>query len=78
MPSARRRTFTSTELMIPAGVCGSAGIHENRPGRGIGTGAAAVHATRLKLLATDLQLVLQGIDPARVKRSKRYRQPAAV
>jgi hypothetical protein len=26
--------------------------------------------------ATDLQLVLQGIDPAKVKRSKRYQKPA--
>jgi len=25
--------------------------------------------------ATDLQLVLQGIDPSKVKRSKRYQRP---
>jgi transposase len=34
-------------------------------------------ATRLEMTATDLQLVLQGIDPAKVKRSKRYQRPTA-
>jgi transposase len=33
-------------------------------------------APRLEMSATDLQLVLQGIDPAKVKRSKRYQRPA--
>jgi transposase len=32
---------------------------------------------RLEMTAADLQLVLQGIDPAKVKRSKRYQRPAA-
>lgn len=32
---------------------------------------------RLEMTSTDLQLVLQGIDPAKVKRSKRYQKPAA-
>lgn len=31
---------------------------------------------RLEMTAADLQLVLQGIDPAKVKRSKRYQRPA--
>jgi transposase len=30
---------------------------------------------QVEMTAADLQLVLQGIDPARVKRSKRYRHP---
>lgn len=30
---------------------------------------------RLEMTAGDLQLVLQGIDPAKVKRSKRYQRP---
>jgi hypothetical protein len=30
----------------------------------------------LELSAADLQLVLQGIDPAKVKRSPRYQRPA--
>jgi transposase len=34
-------------------------------------------AARLEMTATDLQLVLQGIDPAKVKRSKRYQRPSA-
>ena len=33
-------------------------------------------AARLEMSAGDLQLVLQGIDPAKVKRSKRYQRPA--
>jgi transposase len=32
---------------------------------------------RLEMSAADLQLVLQGIDPAKVKRSKRYQRPAS-
>lgn len=31
---------------------------------------------RLEMTAADLQLVLQGIDPGKVKRSKRYQRPA--
>lgn len=38
---------------------------------------SAGSAARLELSAADLQLVLQGIDPAKVKRSKRYQRPAA-
>ena len=30
-------------------------------------------AARIEMTAADLQLVLQGIDPTKVKRSKRYR-----
>ena len=37
--------------------------------------AASDDATRLEMSAADLQLVLQGIDPAKVDRSKRYRRP---
>lgn len=33
-------------------------------------------AARLEMSAADLQLVLQGIDPAKVNRSKRYQRPA--
>jgi transposase len=33
-------------------------------------------AARLEMSAADLQLVLQGIDPAKVKRAKRYQRPA--
>jgi transposase len=33
-------------------------------------------APQIELTAADLQLVLQGIDPAKVQRSKRYRRPA--
>jgi transposase len=32
---------------------------------------------RLEMTAADLQLVLQGIDPAKVKRSKRYQRFAS-
>jgi transposase len=31
---------------------------------------------RLEMSAADLQLVLQGIDPAKVQRRKRYQRPA--
>jgi transposase len=34
-------------------------------------------AARLEMTSADLELVLQGIDPAKVKRSKRYQRPAA-
>lgn len=35
---------------------------------------AAGDEARLEMSAADLQLVLQGIDPAKVKRSKRYQR----
>jgi transposase len=35
-------------------------------------------AARLEMSAADLQLVLQGIDPANVKRGKRYQRPVLV
>jgi transposase len=35
----------------------------------------AGEAARLEMTWNDLQLVLQGIDPAKVKRSKRYQRP---
>jgi transposase len=38
---------------------------------------AAGDASQLEMTAADLQLVLQGIDPARVKRSKRYQRPTS-
>jgi transposase len=34
-------------------------------------------SVQMEMTAADLQLVLQGIDPSQVKRSKRYRRPAA-
>jgi transposase len=37
--------------------------------------AAAADARQLEMTAADLQLVLQGIDPAKVQRSKRYSRP---
>jgi transposase len=37
--------------------------------------AAAADAKQLEMSAADLQLVLQGIDPANVPRSKRYSRP---
>jgi transposase len=37
--------------------------------------AAAPDARQLEMTAADLQLVLQGIDPAKVQRSKRYSRP---
>jgi transposase len=33
-------------------------------------------AARLEMSAADLQLMLQGIDPSKVDRSKRYQRPA--
>jgi transposase len=40
--------------------------------------AAAGDAVDVEMTAADLQLLLQGIDPQTVPRSKRYRRPAAV
>jgi transposase len=37
--------------------------------------APAGDVPRLEMTAADLQLVLQGIDPTKVKRSKRYQRP---
>jgi transposase len=37
---------------------------------------SAGDAVQLEMTATDLQLVLQGIDPSKVSRSKRYQRPA--
>ena len=37
---------------------------------------SAGDAARLEITSADLQLVLQGIDPAKVNRSKRYQRPA--
>ena len=34
-------------------------------------------AKQVEMTAADLQLVLQGIDPQKVKRSKWYQRPAA-
>ena len=34
-------------------------------------------AEQIEMTAADLQLVLQGIDPAKVKRTKRYQRPAS-
>ena len=39
--------------------------------------AATADARQLEMTAADLQLVLQGIDPAKVQRSKRYSRPPA-
>jgi transposase len=36
----------------------------------------AGEAKEVEMTAADLQLVLQGIDPQKVQRSKRYRRPA--
>jgi transposase len=36
---------------------------------------SAGDAPRLEMTSADLQLVLQGIDPAKVKRSQRYQRP---
>jgi transposase len=33
-------------------------------------------ALQVEMTAADLQLILQGIDPAKVKREKRYQRPA--
>jgi transposase len=37
--------------------------------------AATGDAAQIEMTAADLQLVLQGIDPAKVHRAKRYRRP---
>jgi transposase len=37
--------------------------------------APASDAARIEMTAADLQLVLQGIDPTKVKRSQRYQRP---
>lgn len=37
--------------------------------------AAPADARQLEMTAADLQLLLQGIDPAKVQRSKRYSRP---
>lgn len=37
----------------------------------------ADEAAQIELTAADLQLVLQGIDPTKVKRFKRYQRPSA-
>ena len=37
--------------------------------------APASDAARIEMTAADLQLVLQGIDPTKVKRSRRYQRP---
>lgn len=34
-------------------------------------------AAQIEMTAADLQLVLQGIDPSKVKRAKRYQRPAS-
>jgi hypothetical protein len=38
----------------------------------------AGEAKEVEMTAADLQLVLQGIDPQKVKRTKRYQRPATV
>jgi transposase len=38
--------------------------------------APAGDAKQIEMTAADLQLVLQGIDPTKVDRSKRYQRPA--
>jgi transposase len=38
---------------------------------------SAGDSARLEMTSADLQLVLQGIDPTKVKRSKRYQRPSA-
>ncbi len=40
--------------------------------------AATGDAPQVEMTAADLQLVLQGIDPSRVKRSRRYQRPTPV
>ena len=37
--------------------------------------APAGDAVQVEMTAADLQLMLQGIDPAKVKRAKRYQRP---
>lgn len=39
---------------------------------------APADARQLEMTAADLQLLLQGIDPAKVQRSKRYSRPTTV
>jgi len=39
--------------------------------------AATEDRPQVEMTAADLQLILQGIDPAKVHRSKRYSKPAA-
>jgi transposase len=39
--------------------------------------ATSTDARQLEMTAADLQLVLQGIDPTKVQRSKRYARPPA-
>ncbi len=39
--------------------------------------APAADAKEVEMTAADLQLVLQGIDPQKVKRTKRYQRPVA-
>jgi transposase len=39
--------------------------------------AADADARQIEMTAADLQLLLQGIDPAKVHRSKRYTRPSA-
>ena len=38
--------------------------------------APANDAKEIEMTAADLQLILQGIDPAKVNRTQRYRRPA--
>ena len=40
--------------------------------------AATGDVPQVEMTAADLQLVLQGIDPTRVKRSRRYQRPTPV
>ena len=40
--------------------------------------AATGDAPQVEMTAADLQLVLQGIDPTRVKRARRYQRPTPV
>jgi transposase len=39
--------------------------------------AATADTRQIEMTAADLQLILQGIDPAKVQRSKRYTRPTA-
>ena len=40
--------------------------------------ASSGDAPQIEMTAADLQLLLQGIDPAKVHRAQRYRRPATV
>jgi len=52
-------------------------IFYKRLEEGVFTFPAAIgDVPRIEMTAADLQLVLQGIDPAKVKRAKRYQRPA--